>query len=141
MDKELLRAHIKWAEAAGGPELFPYRDSVKKLTIGYGRNLDDKGISEHEAEVMLTSDLEEALAEARKLPYWERLNDARKLVIADMVFNLGLSKFLRFTKLAAALMLPDYSLAAHEMKDSKWYTQVTRRADVLVAAMLSGEWK
>lgn len=140
MDVGTLRRHIKWAEAASGPKLFPYRDTVGKLTIGYGRNLDDKGITRAEAESMLTQDMEEALADAASLPYWEQLDPVRKMCIADMVFNLGLPKFYRFKKLNAALDLKDYKLAAHEMKDSKWYRQTERRASVLVASMLTGVW-
>jgi len=39
-----------------GIRLFPYQCSADKLTIGYGRNLEDNGISEHEAEQMLLTD-------------------------------------------------------------------------------------
>ena len=41
--------------------------------------------------------------------------------------------------LAAALALGDYTLAAHEMKDSRWFTQVGRRAQKLHKIMLEGE--
>ena len=43
-----------------GLELKPYRDSVGKLTIGIGRNLDDKGISESEARMLLANDVDDA---------------------------------------------------------------------------------
>lgn len=141
MNEALLKAHIKWAEAAGGPELFPYRDTVGKLTIGYGRNLDDNGIDPGEAELMLDNDIAAALNDAFTLPYWDTLSPVRQLVIADMVFNLGLPKFLGFINLNMALALPDYTLAATEMVDSKWYRQVERRAKVLVEAMKTGIWK
>jgi lysozyme len=141
VNETLLRAHIKWAEAAAGPELFPYRDTVGKLTIGYGRNLDDRGITEEEAELLLTTDIDAAVADAKTLPYWNGLGPVRQLVVADMIFNLGLPKYLKFKRLNAALSLPDYTLAAHEMKDSKWYRQVERRATVLVRAMLYGVWE
>lgn len=140
MDKSLLRAHVKWAEAATGPELFPYHDTVGKLTIGYGRNLTDRGISREEAELMFSNDLAEAIADAESLPYYTRLDPVRKLVVCDMVFNLGLTKFRNFVKLNAALGRGDYVRAAHEMYDSKWYRQVERRARVLVRAMSSGVW-
>lgn len=141
MDEGLLRAHIKWAEAARGPELFAYRDTVGKLTIGYGRNLDDKGITRAEAELMLDNDMADALSDAKSLPYWEQLSAVRQIVIGDMVYNLGLTKFRKFVNLNKALTIQDYSLAGHEMKDSKWYRQTTRRAKVLVEAMKSGLWK
>ena len=141
MDELLLKAHIKWAEAAAGPELFPYRDTVGKLTIGYGRNLDDKGITRAEAELMLDKDMADAIDDASTLPYWEQLDPVRKLVLSDMTYNLGLSRLLKFKRMHAALELPDYVLAAHEMKDSRWYKQTERRAKVLVEAMITGIWK
>lgn len=142
INREALTRHIKWAEAAAGPERFPYRDTVKKkLTIGYGRNLDDVGISPDEAEYLLRNDINAAIADACTLPYWESLNTARRMVLVDMVFNLGLPKFLRFVKLGAALHIGDYRLAAAEMIDSRWYRQTRRRAKILVDSMRTGEWQ
>lgn len=141
MDESSLKAHIKWAEAAGGPELFPYLDTVEKLTIGYGRNLDDKGITREEAELMLDNDMADAIADAKTLPYWGQLDPVRQIVICDMIFNLGLTKFLKFRLLNAALELKDYTKASVEMVDSKWYRQVGRRAKVLVKAMKTGIWQ
>ncbi len=140
MDRQLLRHHIKWAEAADGPELFPYKDSVGVLTIGYGRNLDDKGIHRGEAELMLDNDIQDALDDCVRLSYWDKLSPVRKIVIADMVYNLGVTRFLRFKNLNKALQKRDWILAAHEMRDSKWYRQVVRRASVLHKAMLTGLW-
>jgi len=140
MDRALLKSHVKWAEAAQGPELFPYRDTVGKLTIAFGRNLDDKGITVDEAELMLDNDLDSVELEAESLPYWGSLNPTRQLVIADMIYNLGFTKFKYFVNLNAALAIGDYQLAAHEMRDSRWYNQTLRRASVLVDAMASGYW-
>ena len=39
----------------------PYRCSAGKLTIGFGRNLENKGISISEARMMLKSDIDEAV--------------------------------------------------------------------------------
>jgi lysozyme len=140
MDEALLKVHIKWAEAARGPKLFPYRDTVGKLTIGYGRNLDDRGITRAEAELMLDNDMADAIADASSLPYWGSLSPVRQIVISDMVYNLGLTKFRKFVNLNKALAIQDYNLAGAEMKDSRWYRQTTRRAKVLVEAMKTGLW-
>ena len=40
----------------------PYKDTVGKLTIGVGRNLDDVGIGEEEAEVLLRNDIKDAVS-------------------------------------------------------------------------------
>ena len=74
MDLQALRDHIQWAEAAAGPELFPYRDTVGVLTIAYGRNLDDTGISLDEADLMLDNDIAAVLKDAATLPYWSELD-------------------------------------------------------------------
>jgi lysozyme len=141
IDRELLSDHIRRAEARNGePELFPYRDSVGLLTIGFGRNLEHRGIRPDEAELMFQNDLTDALQDASRLSYWERLNDARRMVVVDMVFNLGLPKFLTFKKMQAAMEIDDYNLAAYEMKDSKWYRQVGSRAVKLKTIMIRGTW-
>ena len=43
--KDQLWRHIEWAEDR---RAFPYEDSVGKLTIGVGRNLDDRGLRQCE---------------------------------------------------------------------------------------------
>lgn len=136
MDIEAFKDHLRWAE---GEKLFPYRCSAGKLTIGVGRNLDDRGITKEESNYLLETDVANTLDECRGLDYWDSLNPARQLVVADMVFNLGLDRFMRFAKLNAALVIHDYNLAAHEMMDSKWAVQVGRRAHKLKQIMLSGE--
>ncbi len=141
-DRAQLEAHIKRAEAPGGKAvLFPYECSAGYISIGWGRNLDSKGITLRCAQVMFTEDLEDAIQDAATLPYWEHLDGVRQMVVVDMVFNLGLTRFLKFPALNAALAIQDYVRAAHEMLDSKWYRQVGRRAEKLRQIMLIGEWK
>lgn len=54
-----------------GKRLKPYKDTVGKLTIGVGRNLDDVGISESEAMALLDSDIAAVFAELdRHVPWW-----------------------------------------------------------------------
>lgn len=136
MDIDAFKKHLRWAESE---RLFPYRCSAGKLTIGVGRNLDDRGITAEESDCLLETDVALVLDECRGLDYWDALSPARQLVVADMVFNLGLARFNRFVKLNAALRIHDYTLAAHEMMDSRWANQVGRRAHKLKQIMLSGE--
>jgi lysozyme len=49
-----------------GLRLKPYQDTVGKWTIGYGRNLDDRGISKYEAEAMLRNDVASTPAAANR---------------------------------------------------------------------------
>lgn len=136
VDIDKFKEHLRWAE---GEKLFPYRCSAGKLTIGVGRNLDDRGITKEESDFILNTDVSLVLEECGGLDYWNDLDPARQFVVADMVFNLGLARFNRFVNFQAALRIRDYTLAAHEMMDSRWASQVGRRALKLKDIMLSGE--
>ena len=133
-----LVKHVRWAE---GSRAFPYEDSVGKLTIGVGRNLDDRGLSEDEIQFLLQNDLDLALKDAQSFSWFEELDDVRKLVVVDMIFNLGKPRFSSFVRTIAAIEAKNYQAAAMQMQDSKWFRQVGRRAQRLCQAMLSGEWK
>ena len=121
-----------------GLRLLSYRCSAGKLTIGYGRNLDDCGITKEEAEYLLMHDLENALSEVEKLDWFNTLNNVRKDVIVEMCFNLGLPKLLKFTKMIKAIKDKDYVEASKQMLDSKWASDVKTRADRLAKRMELG---
>ncbi len=122
-----------------GLRLKPYRDSVGKLTIGVGRNLDDVGITEEEALYLLKNDIKRVLDFLKeRLPYWNGLTETRKMALVDMCFNLGPGGFLSFKRMLAALERGDYEQAAREMLDSKWARQVGRRAEELAEMMREG---
>lgn len=133
-----LKAHVEWAE---GRRPFLYEDSVGKLTIGVGRNLDDRGLSDDEIDYLLRNDLNIAMSDAHRFDFFSDLSDVRKLVVVDMVFNMGFKRFSGFVKTIAAIEARDYQAAAVEMRDSKWYRQTGRRAKRLVYAMATGVWK
>jgi lysozyme len=118
-----------------GVRLFPYKDSVGKLTIGIGRNLDDVGISAQEAQMMLENDVHKVRQAARQFHWYHWLDQDRKDVIANMIFNLGIAGFKDFEKMIAALERQDYALAAAEMLNSTWKTQVGQRAIELARRM------
>jgi lysozyme len=138
MDINAFAAHLEWAEDR---RRFPYEDSVGKVTIGCGRNLDDVGLSDDEIDYLMQNDIARTLADAERLPYWDALDDVRRLIVADMIFNMGAKRFAGFVRTNAALAAGDYQSAADEMTDSKWYRQTGRRARKLVEAMRSGEWE
>ena len=69
-----------------------------------------------------------------------KLSWVRRAVIKNMLFNLGISKFLGFKRMLAALRKEDYKTAAAEMLDSKWATQVKSRARTLARMMETGKW-
>lgn len=120
-----------------------YQDSVGKLTIGIGRNLDDVGISHEEALVLLANDVKCArILLADRLPWTvTALDEARKGVLINMCFNMGIFRLLEFKQFLAALQAADYKLAAAQMLDSKWAKQVGGRAQRLAAQIETGVWQ
>lgn len=125
----------------------PYRDTVGKLTIGYGRNLDDVGISEQEGMMLLQNDLEKVakqLDELSKdgtitLDLDSSTQAHRVYVIVEMVFNLGIAGFKKFKRLIDAINKQDWEAASKSMLESKWATQVGQRAKTLAEVMRTGK--
>lgn len=123
-----------------GLRLRPYRDTVGKLTIGVGRNLDDKGISEDEAFIMLDNDIKDTKTILFKaLPWAFQLDEPRQIVLLSMAFNMGLAGLLEFKNTLNAVETGDYSGAAKHMLNSKWAAQVGNRAIYLAKVMETGQ--
>lgn len=137
MNAELLRTELMRDE---GVKLKPYRDTVGKLTIGVGRNLDDVGISTTEAEFMLSQDIERTLkALDAALPWWHGLDATRQRVLTNMAFNMGVAGLLGFKNTLAAVKAGRYDDAAAGMLASKWAGQVGDRAKRLAYLMAKGD--
>lgn len=125
-----------------GLKLRPYRDTVGKLTIGVGRNLDDVGISEAEARVLLASDILHAQRMLEQsYPWYVGLNDARRGALINMTFNMGIAGLATFRQFLVALSSGEYASAARHMLDSKWAEQVGSRAQRLAIQVESGVWQ
>ncbi|WP_457755170.1 glycoside hydrolase family protein [Thermovibrio ammonificans] len=125
-----------------GLRLKPYRDTVGKLTIGVGRNLDDVGITEEEALYLLENDIQRAVKDATEIfgtTTWLSLDEIRQAVIIDMLFNLGKPRFLTFRKFIQAVKEGDFERASKEMLNSRWARQVGKRAERLAYMMRRGE--
>ena len=124
-----------------GLELKPYQCTADKLTIGVGRNIEDRGITEDEARYLLKNDIkivEDELLE--KKPVVAGLDAVRQRVLVDMGFNIGLPTLMKFQNMWAAIDEEDWDEASAQMLDSRWAKQVGRRAERLSQAMRTGEW-
>lgn len=120
----------------------PYRCTANKLTIGVGRNLEDRGISKEEAMYLLGNDIEFFGTElAKRLPYLSRLDEIRQIVLIDMAFNLGINNLLAFKNTLKLVEQGKYKEAAVEMLNSKWANQVGRRAIRLSKMMETGNYQ
>jgi len=123
-----------------GLRLYPYKDSVDKLTIGVGRNIEDNGITKREAMYLLQHDIDRSIQNTQHAVLsYSKLDDTRQEVLVNMVFNLGLPKFAGFQKMLAAVERQDFVAAAVEMLDSRWAKQVGGRATELARRMQHGE--
>lgn len=119
----------------------PYRDSVGKLTIGYGHNLDDNPITKHSATCILLEDLKvEERRLLRLMPLYNNLHGARRAALLNMAFNMGSHGLLRFRRMWAAIARQDWETAAKEALDSKWATQVGSRAEELAEQIRTGSY-
>jgi lysozyme len=123
-----------------GLRLKPYRCTAGKLTIGVGRNLEDRGLRSDEALYLLDNDIEDVTTELEmKLPWVRRLDDVRRRVLIDMGFNMGVAGLLKFERTLLSIRQGDYALAAKQMLQSKWAEQVGLRATRLAHMMETGE--
>ena len=136
MDRDLLRTQLRRHE---GLRLHPYQDTVGKMTIGYGRNLDDVGITRKEAGLLLEEDIDRVLERLEEVDDYNQLDPVRQAVIANMAFNLGHAGVMSFTRMWAAIRHGDWEEAAHEMLNSRWHEQVGERARELAEIMRFGE--
>jgi lysozyme len=132
-------ALIRQIELHEGLRLKPYRCTAGKLTIGVGRNLEDRGITLAEARILLANDL----ADVRNgllnaLPWVGNLDEVRQRVLVDMAFNLGLQGLLEFKRTLAAVKGGQYQQAATMMLQSRWAKQVGQRAERLARMMVTG---
>lgn len=135
-ERDMLKTLVQFDE---GLRLKPYTDTRGKLTIGYGRNLTDVGISQTEANALLDADLDVAIAALMRVhPDVLNLDPVRQIVLANMAFNLGVPALGHFTQMWAALDRGNWTEASAAMLDSDWARQVGARATRLAAAMKSG---
>ena len=93
-------------------------------------------ISEDRVRQVFNSDIESVVGDCdRAFDDFASLPEGAQLVIANMMFNLGLPRFNKFTKMIRAINLGDWQSAADQMIDSRWYQQVTARARRLESVM------
>lgn len=124
-----------------------YEDHLGFLTLGVGHLVLDTDpeinkpvgtpVSEERVLECLNNDIETVCDELnRNMPWWKELSDEKMRVLANMCFNLGITRLLKFRKFLAALEAGDFETAGEEMIDSKWATQVGARATRLQRRIL-----
>ena len=141
-DRQALRLDLMAHEGSGPMKFgrhFPYRCPAGKLTIGYGRNLDDVGISAEEARDLLDDDINDCLRDLGTFPWFGSLDPIRQRALVNMRFQLGPQGFRGFRHMLAALEIGAYAMAAVEARDSKWArTDSPARARTVTAMLETG---
>ena len=145
MDLQQLREELTEDE---GCKYEIYLDHLGYPTFGIGHLVRDDdpehgeevgtSISEDRVIEAFESDIETVLSDCNKLySDFEDLPEEAQLIIANMMFNLGYPRLSKFKGMKRGVDSQDWDTAADEMVDSRWYKQVTNRANRLVERMRS----
>lgn len=140
MDRAKLAAQLTVDE---GRKARMYLDNANppRWTVGVGRNISDRPFSDDEIDLMLKNDIdivEKALDS--NLPWWRTMNDARQNALANMAFQMGIDKLLKFKKTLDLLKSGRWDAAANEALDSDWARQVPARAKRVTDMIRKGEF-
>ena len=145
MDLDQLREELTEDE---GCKYEIYLDHLGYPTFGIGhlvRESDPEhgeeigtSVSEDRVIEAFESDIETVLSDCETLyPNFNSLPEEAQLIIANMMFNLGYPRLSKFKGMKRGVDSEDWNAAADEMVDSRWYKQVTNRANRLVERMRS----
>jgi lysozyme len=128
----LLENRIRTHE---GESPFAYQDSMGYWTIGIGKCVDKRagsGLTVDEMLYLLRAEISACKQQLQSYHWYIILDEVRRGVLVELCFNIGLPKLLKFTKMLLALGVLDYYMAAKELLNSAWASQVgpTRSADM-----------
>jgi len=113
-----------------------YLDTRNKRTVGVGHLCvedfweDGKEYEESFLMDILQKDLQGAIDGAEDLCKDLKISDDAKILVIEMIFQLGKKGVSKFRNMWKALQEdpPSYSVAATEMLDSRWANQTPNRA-------------
>ena len=120
-----------------------YKDTLNNWTIGVGHlikipdeeYLIDKELTSLEVDQIFTTDLNQAIDDARKFVDANHIHEEAFEIVVDMAFNLGLPKLMKFQRFRQALLAKQYKMASIEMLDSLWSRQLPNRSKRLAKRM------
>ena len=145
MNIEQLRKELERDE---GVKYEVYLDHLGYPTFGIGHLITDDDpecgasvgteVSNDRVQEAFETDVETVLSDCERLyVQFEHLPEEAQLIIANMMFNMGYTRLNKFKGMKRGVDARNWNLAADEMVDSRWYNQVTNRADRLVVRMRS----
>jgi len=143
MDTEKLRKQLEIDE---GVKYEIYLDHLGYPTFGIGHLVipsdieyrEDVGtrVSEERVRECFDKDVQSVLRDCSLLyKDFDELPEEAQQIIANMMFNMGYTRLSKFKGMKRGVDARDWNKAADEMVDSRWYKQVTNRANRLVERM------
>lgn len=128
-----------------GEKLYAYRDHLGYLTIGVGRLIDKRkggGISKEESAILLANDIRRKTSElVERLPWVKQLSPARRGVLINMAFQMGVDGLLGFKNTLQMIKERRYEEASRAMLNSLWAQQTPERAVRLARQMATDKWQ
>mgnify|MGYP003133017425 FL=1 len=93
-------------------------------------------VSEDRVTELFEQDIQTVIQDCKKIyDDWDKLPEEAQQIIANMMFNLGRPRYSKFRKHIQAVMDGNWKESANQMRDSRWYHQVTKRAERLCERM------
>jgi len=90
-------------------------------------------VSEERVRQLFSLDIAVTIEDCKILyPTWDSMSDELHHVLCNLMFNMGRPRMSKFKKFIAAIAAENYETAGAELKDSRYYRQVTKRADRLI---------
>ena len=124
-----------------GVRLYPYVCPAGFVTLGAGRNIETRGISEDESDYMLANDIRQCRGWLTATYSWfTALDEVRQAAMVDLIYNLGADGLAKFVKFLAAMGRSDWPKAGAELKNSDWFGQVGRRGPRVISMIERGLW-
>ena len=143
MQKETFDKLLESVKKHEGYRNKVYLDTLGKRTIGVGHLCvenfweDDKEYEESFLMEILEKDLQSAIDQADDKCKGLKISDDAKIIIIEMIFQLGGTGVSKFRKMWQALQQdpPDYAEASVQMLDSRWAKQTPNRAQEMAMHM------
>ena len=140
-----VEAAMLFIEPFEGRREVMYRDDRGNRTIGVGFNLERgdarrrieavganfndvinerQRLTDEQINELFWQDVETCIHHARSsVQNFDNLPESVKLIVVDMIFNMGPARFRGFRGTIAALEQEDFATAAGEMQDSRWFRE------------------
>lgn len=145
-----------------------YKCPAGYQTIGVGRNVETKGLSQAEFEsifgcrdrmgrsdvdwltdirlsddaidMMLNNDIREFAAKVNDVVDIQKCGEVRFCALVNMAFNLGFMGMLAFKNMLRSFNAGHYTEAADHALDSRWAKQVGARSMEIATIIEEGKW-